>query len=190
MTQSIAVYTAIAGNRDKPRNDIPCLTGYSRFSDPRMNAKIYKVLAHRFIEAELSVWVDGNVRLNVFPETLVEMMGAADCAVFRHCERQDIYQEGAFVIARRKDAALIVNEQLQTYRDAGWAKPDLGMCFLIVRRHSADIARRNERWWADICRYSVRDQLSFPVVFDGAVKYFPAEPIAGGRYFTRTAHTV
>lgn len=188
---SVVVYTAVIGNRDKLRNDISCLTGYDRFADPRMNAKIYKVLAHRFINSDFSIWVDANVRLNVFPQTLVEMMGpTADCAVFRHCERKNIYEEGAFIITRRKDTALVVNEQLANYRRAGWVKPDLGMCFLIVRRHTEDMARRNEQWWADICRYSVRDQISFPPIFDGAVKYFPTEPISGGRYFTRVAHAV
>lgn len=187
----IQVYSAICGGRDKRRDDgVLCFSAYDRFRDSRLNAKIYKVLSHHFVDAEYSIWVDGNVRLKVAPELLVEMMGAADCAVFRHCERSDIYEEARFITERGKDGSKIVAEQVAAYRRAGFEKRDLGMCFLIVRRHTDDIAIRNALWWSEICRYSVRDQISFPVMFDGAVKYLPAEPIAGGKYFSRTAHAV
>lgn len=183
------VYTAICGrDGDRPRDDVLCFSDYGRFKDPRLNAKIYKVLAHQFIETDYSIWVDGNVCLNVQPKILVDMMGESDCAVFRHCERDNIYAEGEFIIAKHKDSESVVREQLRIYRTTGFSKSDLGMCFLIVRRHTPEIARRNAAWWAEICRYSVRDQLSFPIAFDGAVKYFPAEPIFGGHYYTRIQH--
>lgn len=188
MKEKITVYTAVCGDRDKIRHDVTCFQAYNRFRDPRLNAKIYKVLAHQFVESEYSIWIDANVRLNVQPYVLVEMMGEADCAVFRHCERADIYEEAEFVNWKGKDSASVVSEQANAYRRRGFMARDLGMCFLIVRRHTEEIARRNERWWAEICRYSVRDQISFPVAFDGAVKYFDPEPIAGGRYYTRWAH--
>lgn len=188
----IQVYSAICGGKDKPRNDgILCFSAYDRFKDPRLNAKIYKVLSHHFVDAEYSIWIDGNVRLLVKPELLVEMMGASsDCAVFRHCERHNIFQEADFVIEKGKDDARIVREQISAYKKIKFDAQNLGMCFLIIRRHTSEIKKRNERWWSDICRYSVRDQISFPVAFEGAVRYLPAEPIFGGRYFTRSRHEI
>lgn len=184
----IQVYTAICGDKDLPRRDILCFNGYNHFKNPRLNAKIYKVLSHHFIDAEYSIWIDGNIKLRVEPELLVEMMGTADCAVFRHCERNNIYDEARFIAAVGKDDAKIINEQIAAYRNLGFKKLDLGMCGVLIRRHTADIFRRNERWWAEICRYSSRDQVSFPVVFDGAVKYFDTVPLTSNKFFTRAPH--
>jgi hypothetical protein len=33
----------------------------------------------------------------------------------------------------------------------------------LVRRHSKEMAKFNEAWWAEMCRWSYRDQVSFPV---------------------------
>lgn len=184
----IKVYSAICGNKDKPRTDIQCFSAYDRFRDPRLNAKIYKVLAHQFVDAEYSIWVDGNIQLKVAPEILVDMMGDADCAVFRHCERADVYEEAAFVIQKGKDRSDIICEQVAAYRRAGFVKRDLGMCGVLVRRNTDDVAIRNSLWWSEICRYSVRDQLSFPVVFDGAVRYFDTVPMNSNKFFVRAAH--
>jgi len=184
----ITVYSAICGGWDRLRDDILCFTAYDRFRDPRLNAKIYKVLSHKFVDSEYSVWIDGNMRLLVSPEKLVEMMGDSDCALFRHPERDNIYDEANVIIERQKDNALIVDEQMKTYRRSGFTKRDLGMCGLMVRRNTEEVTRRNERWWSEICRYSVRDQLSFPVVFDGVAKYLETIPLTGGRYFSRMRH--
>lgn len=185
----ITVYSAICGNYDKPRDDVRCFTAYNRFRHPRMNAKIYKVLAHKFVNTEYSIWIDGSVRLLVPPEKLVDMMGPlADCGVFRHCERDNIYDEANFVALKGKDDAHVVAEQIAEYRQAGFIQRNLGMCGVIVRRHTEDIARRNERWWSEICRHSVRDQISFPVVFDGAVRYFDTVPMNRNQYFMRISH--
>ena len=187
---SIVVYTAACGTRDSRRTDVRCFGDYKEFQSQRMNAKIYKVLAHQFVLADYSIWIDANVQLRAEPETLVDMLGSADAAVFRHCERNDIYEEAEFIIQKGKDTAENVRPQMQKYVEQEFRKKDLGMCFLIVRRHVPEIARRNERWWSDICRFSVRDQLSFPVAFDGAVKYFDTVPMSQNKYFTRHAHGV
>lgn len=184
----ITVYSAICGEKDHPRDDVLCFNAYDRFRNPRLNAKIYKVLSHQFVDSEYSIWIDGNMRLLVPPEELVEMMGDADCAVFRHPERDNIWDEADIIIERQKDNSIPVREQMVAYRRTTFRKKDLGMCGLIVRRHTEEIIQRNERWWSEICRFSVRDQLSFPIVFDGAVRYFDSIPLTGGRFFSRAKH--
>jgi hypothetical protein len=34
----------------------------------------------------------------------------------------------------------------------------------LIRRHSPEMERFNEAWWAELCRWSYRDQVSFPVI--------------------------
>lgn len=183
----LVTYTAAIGALDPPRRDILCLD-YDRFRDPRRNARTLKMLSHMFIDADVSLWIDANIELLVPPEQFVEMMGDADVACFRHCERSDIYEEAAACIEMGKDTPANIEPQVAKYRAVGYDRRDLGMTFILARRHTPDVMRRNERWFAELCRHSVRDQLSFPVVFDGAVKYWDPVPMTRCKYFIRHRH--
>ncbi len=184
----LVTYTASCGTLDPVRSDILCLTGYDRCKDPRRNARALKILSHLFVEADVSLWIDATIQLLVPPEQLVEMMGAADVALFRHCERSNIYDEGAFCIERHKDSEAVIAKQLAVYRQRGYAKQDLGMTFILARRHTPQIARLNEQWWAELTRYSVRDQIAFPVVFDQVATYWDSVPLTRSAYFIRHPH--
>ena len=69
----ITVYTSNVGGYDEERKDILCFKDYNRFTSPRLNAKIYKILYYDFIRTEWSIWIDSNVNLKVAPEYLVEL---------------------------------------------------------------------------------------------------------------------
>ena len=50
--KKINIYTSITGDKDSSRiDDVKLFTGEKKFIEPVMEAKIYKVLAHQFIEA-------------------------------------------------------------------------------------------------------------------------------------------
>ncbi len=185
----IVTYTAAIGILDRPRQDVLCVEDVNKsFSNPRRNARMIKILSHLFVDANISVWIDANIELLVKPELLVEMMGEHDVACFRHCERSDIYQEAAACMKMNKDTAANILPQVERYRMAGYAKHDLGMTFILVRRHTEQVRRRNERWFAELTRYSVRDQISFPVVFDGLVNYWEPVPLTRSKFFIRHPH--
>lgn len=186
--KKIIVYSAITGDKDEPRSDgVFTFSKYNRFTDPRLNAKIYKVLPHLFLNTQYSIWVDGNVTLNVSPEYLVGLM-EKDIAVFHHPERNCIYDEAHVCKEWGLDSREIINEQTKDYFEKGHKrKAGLGACYLIIRKHTEEINRLNEKWWAEITRHSVRDQISFPYVFRGKVHYLPAQHNKN-RYFTRVAH--
>ena len=65
------IYTAIVGGKDPIRTDIKCFTDYDQFRRPVMNAKIFKILSHKFIDTDLSIWVDGNIKL-LIPTFLIK----------------------------------------------------------------------------------------------------------------------
>lgn len=175
MDETIEIYTAITGERDNPREDIKCFTMYNEFLKPVRNAKIYKVLSHKFIDADISIWVDGNITLLIPPEQLVtEWLGDADMAIWRHFSRDCIYEEGVEAKRLRYDdqdkVVKNIDEQLDHYKKIG-VPEHIGMaeCNVIIRRNKKIVNQFNEAWWAEICRWSQRDQLSFPVV----LKEFP-----------------
>ena len=166
------VYTSITAGKDKPREDILALSGYNKFVSPVMNAKIYKVLAHKYLDCDISLWLDGNIYLNVQPEQLVEeWLGDADMAIFEHYHHWKMSKEVEVIKSIFKNRTPWVRdevqEQLEHYKD--YRDMDLFMGGMILRKHNERTKRFNEAWWAEICRWSQRDQLSLPVI----LKQFP-----------------
>jgi hypothetical protein len=189
------LYTAITGGKDPERNDIKCFTAYSEFKRPVMNAKIYKILAHKYLDTDISIWLDGNIFLLIPKEQLVkEFLGDADMAVWKHPDRDCLYEEGKAVKGIGGDYTWKVDEQLLHYRKNGF--PDnagLYECGVIIRRHSKRMEEFNEAWWKELCDWSCRDQISFPYVLrdfpdlkikvnEGNVRNHP--------YFSYSPHTI
>jgi hypothetical protein len=168
ITPKIEIYTSITGEKDVHRKDIMVFPDYKKFNNPVMNAKIYKILSHKYLDNEITIWLDGNIYLLVTAEKMVEeWLGDADMAVFEHNHRWTMYQEVEVIRKMFKSRPWIyneANEQIKNYPDL-----PLSMCGMIIRRHTPIVERFNEAWWAEICRYGQRDQLSFPVV----LKRFP-----------------
>lgn len=167
----IITYTAITNDKDAPRTDILSLSGYAKFSSPVMNAKIYKVLAHKFLACDVSVWLDANIFLKIPVTQLVEdFLADADIAVMEHYHKKDIYWEQRMLTStfRHRTPWVVdeVNAQIAHYEKANLIpkRENMVMGGLIIRRHTESVARFNEAWWAEICRWSQRDQLSLPVI--------------------------
>lgn len=168
--KKIQVYTAITGNFEPYRDDITVFRSYDRFKSDRMNAKIYKVMPHLFLDSEITIWLDGNIRVAPgvdIDQFVNEFLGDADIAVFKHPWRSNPYQEGYVCLADRLDDPQIIDAQMRHYFSlVPEMVHDLAECGVIVRRNIARVNAFNESWWAQICRYSSRDQLSFPFVCD------------------------
>jgi hypothetical protein len=90
-----------------------------------------------------------------------------DMAVFRHPERKCVYAEGLAAVGLYQNDKLHseIFDQMDAYRDSGYPKNNgLWECGIIVRRHTQAVKNLCLDWWAEICRWSNRDQMSFPVV--------------------------
>jgi hypothetical protein len=158
------IYTAICGGKDAPRRDIKCFTeeDYNLFRDPCRNAKIFKVLSHLWVDDEVSVWLDGNIFPTVPEKEIVGLLPAdANIAVFGHPVRATVAEESETVFGMGlDDKATIWQQQM---RHQFMQQSALYECGVIIRRHNSDVMAVNETWWAEICRGSKRDQLSFPI---------------------------
>lgn len=165
----VQIYSSICGNFDKPRNDIQIFTDLpsDRFRLPVMNAKIYKILPHTYFSSQFSIYMDGNI----FPledplQMLQDLLKTADIAVFRHPFRKCLYEEHLPARLRvTQPYQGLMDEQIRRYRQEGMPEMfGLAECGMIIRRHNKDTEEFNNRWWAEICRYTNRDQISFPYV--------------------------
>lgn len=156
---------------DRP-SEIPgweCIVFDPNLADPRRSAKCLKVLPSLFLSAyEVSVWIDGNVRLSLAFAGLVSRFldAGASIGLFEHGRRACVYDEADECIRWGKDDPEVIERQVARYREEGHPlKWGLFMGGLIIRRHMrSDCHSLMMDWWSEINRGSVRDQLSLPVV--------------------------
>lgn len=156
-------YTSITNGKDRKRDDIKVFPPSDKFTSPVMAAKVYKILAHKYLDADVSIWLDGNIYPLVSKEMMIEeWLKDADMAVFEHNHHWTIHREVEVIRKMFKSRPWIyeeAKEQVKNYPDL-----PLSMCGMIIRRHTPLVERFNEAWWAEICVSGQRDQLSFPVV--------------------------
>lgn len=132
----------------------------------RRTARHYKALPHRYMpDADVWIWVDGNVRLTAHPLEVAERYGKGELATFNHPDRCDVYQEATFCAKHGKDDRKVLAEQAARYRKAGLPERwGLAETRVVIRRNTEAMRALNEAWWAEIERFSVRDQVSLPFV--------------------------
>jgi hypothetical protein len=183
----ITVVTSLIGGRDNLRDDQTDETSkfiaftdqiksdkwqikppYRLFNSIRRNSRVPKILIHQFVDTEYSIWLDANIALRVPAQELVDKhLKDHDFAVFRHPERDCIYDEAMIAAVHRLDDPEVIIEQVKGYEDRGFAKhKGLAECNVVIRRHTPKVEQFNNAWWSEYCRHSVRDQISFMYVAD------------------------
>lgn len=187
----ITVITCITGGKDNLRENLdikrqskaewvafmdkPTLSptwtvkrAHNNFTDARRNSRIQKILPHLYCNSEYSIYTDGNIRLLKTPEELVEKyLKDADLAVFKHPNRDCIYDEATRCAVKHLDDPELIIEQAKYYEDNHFAKhKGLAECGIILRRHTAKVREFNDCWWSHFCRFSKRDQVSFMYAVD------------------------
>jgi glycosyltransferase involved in cell wall biosynthesis len=139
-----------------------------KFAEPVMNAKIHKILAHKYVKTPYILWMDGSMTLQKDPHELVKLMGNKDFAFFKHPGRDCVYEEADACVKLNKGNIEDIAEQMQDY-----IKEEvpfrLGLCEMtaFIRKNNKKANDLFEKWWVEVCRYSSRDQLSMPKVFRG-----------------------
>jgi hypothetical protein len=195
---NIKAYTAIINEKDFSRNDIEVFSGYNKFVSPCLNAKIYKVLAHKFLDCDVSIWMDGNIYMLKTPEWYVkEWLMDNDIVFFRHYKSKNIDFELKWIkyVWRSRERSVYEDaiKQVEYYTKAGLlpSKGDMAMGGVIIRRHTPLVEEFNNAWWSEICRFSQRDQLSLPIVLKRFSKLKVNrinEDIKNNKYFKYNVH--
>ena len=168
----IEVISANYGGKDFPiKQDYPVtmfVDVYDKFKDPRRNSRVHKILIHKYSKADVTIWIDANMKLLISPEELVnKYLGDYDMAVFNHGGRDCIYDEAMEVAKLGLDDVELIIEQAKYYEDNEYPKHrGLAQGGIIIRRNNEKTQAFNEAWWADYCRFSRRDQLSLMPAID------------------------
>jgi len=138
----------------------PC----NKFKNNALNAKIHKILTHKYLNDDIFMWIDGDIKLTADPEELVEIMGDKNFLFFKHPTRDCLFDEAKDCIRIGRGDKEDITEQYEDYyelpRHAGLIESAV-----FLRRNNPEANALMEKWWIEICRYSSRDQISWLKVF-------------------------
>ena len=135
-------------------------------ADPRRSQRDIKIRGHHALrDADVWVYIDNTVRLKVAPEDVVDAwLGEADWAAINQ-PQESLWEEFEKNSELSKDVESRLNEQLSDYSahhsDALKSRPVWNGFF--VRRNTPSVGEFAELWFAHVCRYAARDQLSMMV---------------------------
>jgi Protein of unknown function (DUF616)/UDP-glucose/GDP-mannose dehydrogenase family, NAD binding domain/UDP-glucose/GDP-mannose dehydrogenase family, UDP binding domain len=129
--------------------------------------KYYKMLPHIFLpHYQYSIWIDGSMKIRQDIQPLLEQLYQYPLTVFKHPERNCIYQEMEACRMWNLDNEFTMRKQMDLYRSKGYPK-DNGLISsgVLLRQHNhPHVIKVMEDWWEEIFSHSKRDQLSFNFV--------------------------
>lgn len=190
--RKLTIYTAIFGKYDQFEPPVSCVAAGARFvlftDDPsnavprecgsmvvvdipmmpsRLRSRFVKTLPHVWLpDADATLWMDGSMKItrpDLMMEALTRMPGeiAAPLSRFRDC----IYQEAAECLKLNLDSLETIKSQVDRYKTEWYpAQNGLHETGLMFRKNTPRIRALCDRWWMEISRGSIRDQLSFDYV--------------------------
>ena len=162
-------YTAVAGKYNIEPQGVKIHRGSGLFVNPIMDAKIFKILGHKYHgDCDVLIWHDANVFPKLKQEELIEKyLGESDICFVKHPYRGCIYEEFAMlkIDPRFKKVHKELAVQEQFYRDSGYPeKNGLYECNFFIRKVNPKTNILFEKRWAEVCRWTYRDQVCLPFV--------------------------
>ncbi|MFH1231538.1 MAG: glycosyltransferase domain-containing protein [Planctomycetota bacterium] len=179
-----AVYTAIIGEYDTPP-EFTKVPGWKYFiftnnkglksdsakviyincGNDAKNARKIKILASMYLrEYDITIWLDGNIRMTINPDELLAKVDIDNnpFVAMEHPLRKCAYEEALACIKLNKDGSEIINNQMLAYKNDGFPK-EAGLISsgIIIRRNTPEVTEFCNKWWAEVEKFSRRDQLSF-----------------------------
>jgi hypothetical protein len=184
------ILTANFGGFDTPKTILPqsCSSDFLSFTeknspfpftslDDRMKAKYFKIQTHKlFPDYDAYIWIDSafQIKSPLFANRMLAELAGYDVAVTKHPERSCIYTETEFVMRgliskqayfMKRYSTSRINEERNYYESIGYPKENgLYACGLFARWNNPRVNSFFDTWWDATLRWSVFDQLSFPVL--------------------------
>lgn len=138
--------------------------------DDRMMARKLKMSPHEhFKEFQTSIWVDAKFLIKGSMSEYLERYGrSSPILCFPHPMRRCLYDEAAYLISAKIGVKKDLLRQIADYyRDKMPLESGLYDSGCIVRNHHNDLVKKMmEEWYKEINKYSYRDQVSLPYIFN------------------------
>lgn len=130
-------------------------------NDPVKTARYYKIMFHKVIETELSLWIDAtfviNIDLNRWWKNFKEPFTA-----IRHPFDNCIYKDAQSCIEAGKGDQRMIERQIAFYKDVGIPKHNGLIASGVLMRQRVSVVNEFCRtWWGQVERWSTRDQVAY-----------------------------
>jgi hypothetical protein len=134
---------------------------------PRRNAKLAKILGFLLVPGyDYYIWHDHHCDLQMNPQELIDQyVKNKDMAVWRHAARNCVYDEIDLLGRINFDTDDSLTNTLDYFNRINWPR-SAGLFELtsLVYANTPKVQAALLTWWEFICKYSSRDQLSFPLI--------------------------
>ena len=136
----------------------------------RRNAKFPKLFAHLLIPGyDYYIWHDHYLEVSVNPEKIInDILKNKEMAIFKHPVRDCIYDEIEAVVFHKKENNIELLNNYKNYLEKQNYPRNNGLFEMtsFVYKNTENVRTMMYSWWELICKYSSRDQLSFPYVLN------------------------
>ena len=160
----IVEYTTNIGDYGPERQDLLNINNCSIFNNNWRNSRAVKILCHKYIDADISIYYDANILRTSSLDFLINSLGDNDMLITKSYKKIKDEFELAINRVPENEKPLLI-EQKEHYKNLGILEYSVYGFQPLVRRHSKLMEEFNNEWWAEICRYSYRDQVSFPLMY-------------------------
>jgi hypothetical protein len=132
--------------------------------DPQLVARDIKINFHKHIDDEYSIWLDASFQINCNLTQWWKNHFKPDITCVRHPIRDCVYQEAIICTQNGRKGVAKALEQVQSYRGIIPEHGGLIQSGLLMRKRTDFTINLCEEWFAELCRHSMRDQISFAKV--------------------------
>lgn len=185
MSTNKVLYTAILSNYDdlkeptivSPGWDYVCFTDQDLSSnvwqirkieyegDPQRMARRIKILFHEYIQAEYTFWLDAAFHIQVDLNDFWKRYWMNPFSVPEHPLRNDIFREIESCLANKRGNPDELIRQKEDYEKLNLKRFNgIITSGVMMRRNTEQVRELCEMWWAELSKYSTRDQVAFAKV--------------------------
>lgn len=179
---SKTIYTAIFGKYDELKEPFFVTPGwrYVCFTDqdfssltwevkkvpvmpcgPAKTARYYKIMFHKHIETEFSIWIDGTFIININLDRWWRRFNGPFTAV-KHPFDDCIYTDAKACISLGRGDKDMIERQVQVYRAIGIPEHNgLIASGVLMRQKTGAVNEFCRTWWNQVEHWSVRDQIAY-----------------------------
>lgn len=133
----------------------------------RRNAKLPKILGFCLVPGyDYYIWHDSHSEVYVHPEYILKnILKEKSIALFRHAERNCAYKEIDIIAERRWETQENL-DNTKSFLQSNNFQYEQGLFELssFMYRNCFQVQAMMFSWWEVICKYSSRDQISFPYI--------------------------
>lgn len=128
---------------------------------PAKTARYYKIMFHKVIETELSLWVDGTFIINTDLDRWWKRFTPPFTAI-QHPFDNCIYKDAQSCIELGKGDRRLIERQVAFYKAVGIRK-DSGLIAsgILMRQRMKSVNDFCRTWWEQVRAWSSRDQIAY-----------------------------